>query len=474
MTSDRRPRIRHALGALAAALVLAGCATAPPAVDTAALQPVPAAFKEAAPGRWTVAPPADALPRGPWWTVFGDPVLDGLLQRAAERNTSLQAAAARLAQARALQQQAQAERRPVIDVAAGAARQTQPLLGDQPSTQGSLAGRLSWEVDLSGRLARAADAAALDTQAQEALLHSTRLAVQAAVAQSYLALRALEAERAIVADTVEAHRGTLHLTERRLAAGDVAELDLERVRSELAATESDALALERQRRLLEHALAQLLGEPPSGFELQPGEGIDALRLPVIPAGVPATVLARRPDVAAAQRRLLAAQARVGVAQAAWFPSLALTTSAGTASPDLGDLLRWSSRAWGLGALLSLPVFDGGRREAGVAQARADFDTAAAGYREQVLVAVREVEDELASLQLLQSQAAVQERAVAASARATVLSGARYRNGMIGQLELLDAQRSELRNRRQAVQLRGAQAQATVGLIRALGGGWEEG
>lgn len=474
MTSDRRPRIRHALGVLAAALVLAGCATAPPAVDTAALQPVPAAFKEAEPGRWTVAPPADAQPRGPWWSVFGDPVLDGLLQRAAERNTSLQAAAARLAQARALQQQAQAERRPVVDVAAGAGRQTQPLLGNQPYTQGSLAGRLNWEVDLSGRLARAADAATLDAQAQEALLHSTRLAVQAAVAQSYLALRALEAERAIVADTVEAHRGTLHLTERRLDAGDVAELDLERVRSELAGTESDALALERQRRLQEHALAQLLGEPASGFELQPGAGIDALRVPAIPAGVPATVLARRPDVAAAQRRLLAAQARVGVAQAAWFPSLALTSSAGTASPDLGDLLRWSSRAWGLGALLSLPVFDGGRREAGVAQARADFDTASAGYREQVLVAVREVEDELASLQLLQSQAAAQDRAVAAAARATVLSGARYRNGMIGQLELLDAQRSELRNRRQAVQLRGAQAQATVGLIRALGGGWEEG
>lgn len=474
MTSDRRPRIRHALGALAAALVLAGCATAPLAVDTAALQPVPDTFKEAEAGRWTVAPPADAQPRGPWWTVFGDPVLDGLLQRAAERNTSLQAAAARLAQARALQQQAQAERRPVVDVAAGAGRQTQPLLGNQPATQGSLAGRLSWEVDLSGRLARAADAATLDAQAQEALLHSTRLAVQAAVAQSYLALRALEAERAIVADTVEAHRGTLHLTERRLAAGDVAELDLERVRSELAGTESDALALERQRRLQEHALAQLLGEPASGFELPPGVGIDALRVPAIPAGVPATVLARRPDVAAAQRRLLAAQARVGVAQAAWFPSLALTTSAGTASPDLGDLLRWSSRAWGLGALLSLPVFDGGRREAGVAQARADFDTAAAGYREQVLVAVREVEDELASLQLLESQAAAQDRAVAAAARATVLSGARYRNGMIGQLELLDAQRSELRNRRQAVQLRGAQAQATVGLIRALGGGWKEG
>ena len=474
MKSTQGRRVRLALGTLVAALVLAGCATPPPPVDTAALQPVPAAFKEAPQGRWTVAPPADAQPRGLWWAVFGDPVLDDLLQRAAASNTSLQVAAARWAQARALQQQAQAERRPTLDVAAGVSRQTQPLLANQPATLGSLAAQLNWEVDLSGRLTQAAAAATLDAQAQAALLESTRLVVQAAVAQSYLGLRALDAERAIVADTVEAYRGTLRLTERRLAAGDVAELDLERVRSELAATESDALALERQRRLLEHALAHLLGEPASAFELAAGGGFDALQLPAIPAGVPATVLARRSDVAAAQRRLLATQARVGVAQAAWFPNLALTTAAGAASPDLGDLLRWSSRAWGLGALLSLPLFDGGRREAAVAQARADFDAAAAGYREQVLVAVREVEDELASLQLLQSQAAAQSRAVAAAMRATVLSGARYRNGMIGQLELLDAQRSELRNRRQAVQLRGAQAQATVGLIRALGGGWDQG
>ena len=195
-------------------------------------------------------------------------------------------------------------------------------------------------------------------------------------------------------------------------------------------------------------------------------------LPTIPAGVPATVLARRPDVSAAQSSLLAAQARVGVAQAAWFPSLMLTGEGGFASPDLGDLLRWSARAWSVSALLSLPIFDGGRRQAGVDDARAQLDAALASYRGQVLVAFREVEDQLSALRLLHDQSLAQGRAVDAARRATTLSDTRYRNGLVSQLELLDARRSELRNRRQALQVRSAQFQATVVLVRALGGGWE--
>jgi multidrug efflux system outer membrane protein len=186
------------------------------------------------------------------------------------------------------------------------------------------------------------------------------------------------------------------------------------------------------------------------------------------------VLARRPDVAAAQRQLQAAQARVGVAQAAWFPSVQLTAAGGYASPELSDLFKWSARAWSVGALLSLPVFDGGRRSAGIQAATAEMDAALASYREQVLVAFKDVEDELSALRLLSEQAQAQGTAVDSAARATALSGSRYRNGMISQLELLDAQRSELRNRRQAAQVRAAQYQATVGLIRALGGGWEKG
>jgi len=191
-----------------------------------------------------------------------------------------------------------------------------------------------------------------------------------------------------------------------------------------------------------------------------------------PAGVPSTLLTRRPDVSAAQSSMLAAQARVGVAQAAWFPSLALTASGGYASPELGDLFQWSARAWGIGALLSLPLFDGGRREAGLRNASAELDASLADYRERVLVAFRDVEDQLAALRLLAEQAGAQERAVAAASRATVLSDSRYRNGFVSQLDLLDAQRSELTNRRQALQVKAAQYQATVGLVRALGGAWD--
>jgi multidrug efflux system outer membrane protein len=242
------------------------------------------------------------------------------------------------------------------------------------------------------------------------------------------------------------------------------------VESELAATESEAIALDRRRAELEHALAVLVGDAASSFSLGAGDWTTAL--PQIPAGIPATVLARRPDVSAAQSGILAAQARVGVARAAWFPQLSLTAAGGYASPELGDLFKWSARAWGIGALMSLPIFDGGRREAGVQGAQAQLDAALAGYRGQVLVAFKEVEDQLSSLRLLQEQAQAQARAVTSASRATVLSESRYRNGMDSQLELLDARRSELRNRRQALQVRSSQYQATVSLIRALGGGWE--
>jgi len=313
------------------------------------------------------------------------------------------------------------------------------------------------------------DAKQLDAQAGEGLLRSTRLLVQAEVAQTYLAIRALDVERALVRGTVNAYRGTLELTERRFRAGDVAELDVTRARTEVAATESEALALDRRRAELEHALAVLVGEVSSRFSLPVDEWRTAL--PVIPAGVPGTVLTRRPDVSAAQNGMLAAQERVGVAQAAWFPDVSLTAAGGYASPELGDLFKWSARAWGVGALLSLPVFDGGRREAGVQSALARMDEAVARYREQVLMAFRDVEDQLSSLRLLAEQAAAQTRAVDAAARTTALSDVRYRNGLVSQLDLLDARRSELRNRRQALQVRAAQYQATVGLVRALGGGW---
>jgi multidrug efflux system outer membrane protein len=475
---------RPALAPLLAALVLAGCATSP-AVDPQAIAAAPAAFKETAAsnsantgntGTWIKATPAEANDRGAWWRVFNDPQLDALIAQAGERNTSIAEAASRLAQAQALLRNAQSDQSVQVGLGAGvnrAAGADSATGSTVPASIGTAGLRFSYELDLFGKLSRATDAASLDAQSRAALLQSTRLLVQADVAQTYLSLRALDAERALVRETVEAYRNTLRLTERRQQAGDLAELDVARASTEVASTESDALALDRQRAALEHALAVLVGEAASSFSVQPLDQADwRAALPSIPAGVPATVLTRRPDIAAAQSNLLAAQARVGVAQTAWFPSVSLTAAGGYASTELGDVFKWGARAWGVGALLSLPLFDGGRREAGIQQASAQLDGATAAYRGQVLGAFKEVEDQLSALRLLAQQTQAQDRAVDSATRATRISDIRYRNGLVSQLDLLDARRSELRNRRQAVEVRSAQYQSTVMLIRALGGGWD--
>ncbi|MGE0356029.1 MAG: efflux transporter outer membrane subunit [Burkholderiales bacterium] len=457
------------LAPILASLILAGCATVPDIVPKA-LPVTPAAFKEGE-GRWTTVRPADSQPRGDWWRAFADPVLDRLVERAAESNTSIAVAAARLAQARALLQSNVANQWPQLGLGASASRAggTANQAQFPPGTLVTAGANLSYEIDLFGKLAKASLASELDAQAREALLQNTRLLVQADVAQAYFALRGLDEERALVRRTVSAYRETAALTERRFRAGDVAELEVLRAGTQVAATEAEAFALDRRRAELEHAIAVLVGEPASSFGLVETDWTTSL--PVIPAGVPSTVLARRPDVAAAQRTVLASSVRIGVAEAAWFPDLSLTGAAGYASPEIGDLFKWSMRAWGVGALLALPIIDGGRRDAGVQFANAERDATLAQYRERVLVAFKDVEDQLSALRHLASQAAAQERAVASATRSTALSDVRYRNGYVSQLDLLDAQRSELANRRQSVQVRTAQYQATVGLVRALGGGW---
>lgn len=459
-------KLHTRLAPLVMALVLAGCATSA-VVDTSNVPAAPPAFKESA----TAASTTSTAPQvqGLWWKVFADPVLDGLIDKANGNNNSVQVAAGRLAQARALAGQVDANRFPQLGVGAGATRQRNSTTNNVAQTVVSAGATLSYEVDLFGKLSGASNAASLDATSREALLRSTQLLVQADVAQTYLSLRALDTERELVRGTLLAYQNTLRLTEVRFREGDVAELDVARVRSEAAATESEALALDQRRAVLEHALAVLVGEVASNFAVEPSAWSTAL--PVIPAGVPSTVLTRRSDIAAAQNSMQAAQARVGVAKAAWFPIFSLTANGGYAAPDIKDLFKLSTQAWGIGALLSLPIFDGGRREAGVQGANADLSIALASYREQVLVAFRDVEDQLAALRLLADQSEAQSRSVDASSRATLLSGSRYRNGYVSQLELLDAQRSELRNRRQALQVKSAQYLATVGLIRALGGGW---
>lgn len=468
------PLKRHlALLPLLAALVLAGCATGT-VIPPSSLPTAPAAFKENGGTVTSTHTPATTVSapgqtQGLWWQVFADPLLDQLVEQANRNNNSIQVAAARLAQARALAGLTDASRALQVGLSTGVARQNNSTTANTPQTLVSTGLNLSYEVDLFGKLSAASDAASLDASSRDALLRSTQLLVQAEVTQTYLSLCATDSERALVRDTLQAYRNTLQLTEVRYREGDVAELDVARVRSEVASTESDVLALDQRRAQLEHALAVLVGELASNFSVPPTQWATAL--PAIPAGVPSTVLTRRPDISAAQSSMQAAQARVGVAKAAWFPSFSLTANGGYAAPEIKDLFSLSTRAWGVGALLSLPVFDGGKREAGLSSANAELDMALASYREQVLVAFREVEDQLSSLRLLAEQSEAQSRSVASSSRATQLSDARYRNGFVSQLELLDAQRSELRNRRQALQVRAAQYQATVGLIRALGGGW---
>lgn len=459
----RKPRA--ALLPLLAALVMAGCATSA-SIDTTTLPAAPTAFKEGAPMAIAAAQPQS---QGTWWKAFADPVLDQLVEQAGRNNNSIQVAAGRLRQARAIAGATEADRLPQVGLSAGAVRQKNSTTGNLAATEVSARANFSYEIDLLGKLSLASSAASLDADSREALLRSTRLLVQADVAQTYLNLRAIDAERTLVRDTLQAYRNTLRLTEIRFKEGDVAELDVARVRTEVAVTESDALALDRRRAELEHALAVLVGEVASNFQVAPTEWATAL--PVIPAGVPSTVLVRRPDVSAAQSTLQAAQARVGVAKAAWFPTFALTANGGSAAPQLRDLFKASTGVWGIGALLSLPLFDGGRREAGVQNASGEMDVALANYREQILVAFKDVEDQLSALRLLAEQSEAQSRSVESATRATLLSDSRYRNGYVSQLELLDAQRSELRNRRQALQVKTAQYLATVGLIRALGGGW---
>ena len=476
-TAEATPvvRKRSLLAPLAAALVMAGCMTQPVAPAPHAGVPVPTHFTAGGDtlptAPWTVAAPAEAQPRGQWWLGFQDPVLADLIERAGNANTSIQQAAARLAEARTLLRSADAARSVQVGASAGVTRQAGAgTTGSAaPATLGTAGLNASYELDLFGRLSQTSDAARLDADTREALLQSTRLVVQADVAQTYLQLRAVQAEHVLVQESLAAYEGTLRLTQSRMQAGDVAELDVARVQTEVASTESEALALQRQQALLTNALAVLTGDVASGFVLAPATSDAAL--PVIPPGVPGTVLARRPDVSAAQAAVLAAQARVGVAQKAWFPAVTLTGNAGHASPELGDLFKWSARAWGVSALLSLPIFDGGQRDAQIEGAKARLEAAMADHRGQVLNAFRDVEDQLTALRLLSGQADAQARAVTAAHRATQLSDLRYRNGLVSQLELLDARRSELRNRREALQVRTAQYVATVGLIRALGGGW---
>jgi len=488
--SARRSRWPGLPALAALALALAGCAVGPD--YQRAPVDVPAAYKEAggpagaaslpAGSPWKLAQPAEQQPRGQWWRVFGDETLNRLQDRAMQANQDLQAAAARLRQARALHRDARSGLFPQVDVGAGVTRQRQsPASQGLPDDADSSASTLwraqvgaSYEADLFGRVSATVAAAQAGAERSEALFHSVRLALQGDVAASYFLLREMDAEQALYAETVALRRRTLDLVQRRYDEGDISELDLARARSELSAAESESLGVARRRSVAEHALAILLGSTPADFSL-PAMPLEHVQI-AVPAGLPSALLERRPDIAAAERAMAEANARVGAAQAAFFPRLEISGALGFEAGQAGNLFDWSTRSFLLGPLvgtmLSLPIFDGGRREAGLELARARYEEDVAAYRQAVLGAFREVEDSLANLRILDEQTSAQDAAVDASVRAAGLSHLQYREGSVSYLDVIDADRSVLQRRLLAVQLRGEQARSTVALIRALGGGWD--
>jgi outer membrane protein, multidrug efflux system len=464
-------------------VTLAGCSLIPqfeqPAVE------IPAQYKELGPderGTWKEAEPADAVPRGEWWKVFHDPLLDQLESQALESNQNLKSAAARVVQERALLGVTAADRYPQGTIGFGPSRERPSAVSEGlPDGTGTRAVTVwraplsaSYEVDLFGRVSSSVRAAENDLAATEALYRVVMLALQADVAQTYFNLRATDAELDVLRNTVRTREENLHLLQRRFDLGDIGELDLARARTELSTTRTDALGLERQRAQLEHALAVLLGRAPASFTLSPAPL--ATDVPRVPAGLPSALLERRPDIAAAQRRMIATNARIGVARSAFFPSLTLTGTAGFESNELSNLFQWSSRTWLLGPLfgtaLSMPLFDGGRRQANVDRAWAALDESVSDYRQSVLVAFAEVEDNLAGLRVLSAQSEATRDSLTSATRALKLADARYRAGATSYLDVIDAQRGVLSIRRQETQIAGARATSTVALIRALGGGWD--
>jgi multidrug efflux system outer membrane protein len=473
--------IARGVAPLLAALLLTACAAPAfkqPGIDT------PAAFKEAAGdvktaadgSVWRAARQAEQQPRGEWWLAFQDPRLTELVDEATRNNASLAVAAARVRQARAIAGIARADRVPQVGLGIQAQRARPAALdvGNAATPQASYSASLSasYEVDLFGRVSANIEAARQDAGAGEASYRSVLLSLQADVAQTWFRLRALDAELSTVDSAVRLREESVRVNQRRFDLGDIGEFDLTRAKTELSATRAEAIGLQRQRSNAEHALAVLLGRPAARFTAITSPLPESVALPAIPAGLPSSLLERRPDIAAAQRAMEAANARIGVARAAMFPALSLNAAGGGVGGAMADVFNWSSRSWVLGALLSLPIIDGGRNKANVTRSEAALEESVAAWREQVLVAFAEVEDNLAGVRILAEQGAQLEDAVRSARRSAELARKLYDAGRSSYLDLLDAQRNLATSERSAVQLRGNQALTTVALIRALGGGWD--
>jgi multidrug efflux system outer membrane protein len=440
--------------------------------------PVPAAYRDAptTPGvEWQQASPADQTPRGEWWRIFGDETLNDLEARAAAGNQDLKGALARIEEARAIVRATNADRLPsaTFDPELDRTRYSPNAGVPFPVVIANdirVPLNATWEIDLWGRVQRSVESAERDSEAEIANFESLRLVLHADVAAGFFTLRALDLERGTLERTVGLRNEALDLLRARLSAGNATDLDVARAEAELGSAESDLAAVTRARSEVQSSLAVLLGEPASSFEIPPIAAGQA-EPPVVPTGLPGELLERRPDVARAERQLAARNARIGVAKAAFFPTVRLTGYAGFESKELNDLFDLESSIWSIGPSVSLPIFQGGRNQANLRRSREAFEEGVAAYRQSVLVAFKEVQDALTATRLLADQSAAVGRTAQSSRRASELARKRFEAGYVGYIDVIDSQRTELSAERGAAQVEGLRFVTAVQLVKALGGGW---
>jgi NodT family efflux transporter outer membrane factor (OMF) lipoprotein len=453
--------MRKMLGAFT--LVLAGCATGPDYHTPNA--PLSAEFKEAQ--GWQPAAPADLLKKGPWWELFGDATLSALARQVEVDNQNVAAAGARYAQARAAVAEQRAALFPVVTLDASASRNGG---GDaRAGNQYRVNIGASWEPDVWGRLRAGVSGAQASAQASEADLAAARLAAQGELAVNYIGLRLADAQLALLGETVEGYQRVLQITQNRVNAGVAPSADLLQAQTQLANASADRLTVQRQRAQLEHAIAILLGKAPADLTLAPAPW--TLQVPQIPAGLPSTLLERRPDIAAAERRVAAANAQIGIARSAYFPSLSLGGSYGVAGSQLGGLFSASNTLWSLGLSAAQTVFNAGATGARIDQASAARDVAAAAYRQSVLNALAEVEDQLAASKVLAQQLSLRETSANSASQVEQQMLNRYRVGQVSYTEVVTAQVTALNARRALLQAQADRQTTAVALVQALGGGW---
>jgi NodT family efflux transporter outer membrane factor (OMF) lipoprotein len=462
-----------------AAALLAGCSTQS-AYQRPALE-VPAQFKEATPeaaeaGIWRPADTSQAQVPERWWELFGDEQLNRLQQQAATGNQSIAQAAARLRAAQAAVASSQAGLFPTLGSTAGATRSrsggASGIGGStgNTSTNYSLGLNASWELDLWGRVSGTVSASQASAQASSDDLAAARLSAQASITQTYFSLRAADASVRLLQETLQGYEQSLKLTNNRYRAGVASSADVAQAESQYKSTQAQLIESQTSRAQLEHALAALLGLPPATFSLEAGAELPAP--PEVPAMLSSQLLEQRPDIAAAERRVAAANAQVGVARAAFFPALTLSATAGYRGASLSNLVSAPNLFWSLGPSLALALFDGGARTAAVESARASLDLAAATYRQTVLTALQEVEDNLVSAAALAREQQVQIEAVAAAQKALDVVNNQYRAGTVAYLNVLSAQTTVLSARRSLIDVRNRRLAAVNTLLKNVAGRWE--